>query len=355
MAALAVLQEDGDRSDSAKAEDQETTSATATESESEGCGGCKIRTRKAIAKETMDILEIAMQGEDADTDLPEVLMANPLFTSAVSAAVVGSSMQLEQDGRRGLPRQPNRGPFQVEFTDETTVASIFRLSKEGCHVAALNFASATNPGGGFLGGADAQEESLARSSGLYPCLARFQDSYYSLPINGGLYTHGTIFSPHVPFFRGDDGELRPPCLASVVTSPAVNFKRIRDPGVARKTHAIMKERARRVFHLAAAEAVDILILGAWGCGVFAGSPIEMADIFKDLVTDPKFRHIRCVFAIPDSNVRTQFSAVFAGCAPHGVRVDDERSGGRMQRQPDRKWKGKPYQTRGFREYGDDGL
>ena len=35
--------------------------------------------------------------------------------------------------------------------------------------------SPSSLGGGFLGGAQAQEESLARSSGLYPCLTKFQD------------------------------------------------------------------------------------------------------------------------------------------------------------------------------------
>src|SRR5262245_31773442 len=62
--------------------------------------------------------------------------------------------------------------MQVEVTTETTAEAGRRLvqNEQVSRVVALNFASAKNPGGGFLGGAKAQEEDLARCSGLYACL-----------------------------------------------------------------------------------------------------------------------------------------------------------------------------------------
>merc|ERR1712008_39917 len=186
------------------------------------------------------------------------------------------------------------------------------------HIAVLNFASATNPGGGFKGGAQAQEESLARSSALYPCLAKFVDCHYSLPLKSGLYTHSLIFSPLVPFFKDDDGHLCPPRLCSVVTSPACNAKKINDKSDKRLVAQVcsaMRERVRRVFHLAAAENVRVLILGAWGCGVFGGCPAQMAELFKEAITDPKFSGIRFIFAIPDARMRATFNAVLNRATP----------------------------------------
>lgn len=269
------------------------------------------------------------------------------FSEALSAAIMGSSWHPAEDGRRGLPLSTDRGPFEVTFTDDTALSCIFSLPESDGHVAVLNFASAVNPGGGFRGGAEAQEESLTRSSGLFPCLEKFKDSHYALPLNGGLYTHSMIFSPVVPFFRNDDGSLRAPRLASVITSPACNSRRIKNPKVAADVRTVMKERTRRVFHLAAAEHVDVLVLGAWGCGVFGGCPQEMAETFKQVAGDHKFQHIRCAFAIPDPTVRAVFTSVFAGQTP-------ERRRHPPPAQPEKRWKGKPRRERRMRDGGFDG-
>ena len=65
---------------------------------------------------------------------------------------------------------PTERETEVEVVDESTLAAARRLVREGGRAVALNFASAKNPGGGFVSGARAQEESLARSSALVACL-----------------------------------------------------------------------------------------------------------------------------------------------------------------------------------------
>lgn len=67
---------------------------------------------------------------------------------------------------------PSAGEHATTFEvcNDTSLRAAQRLVEQGLQVGVLNFASAKNPGGGFLSGARAQEESLARSSGLYTCL-----------------------------------------------------------------------------------------------------------------------------------------------------------------------------------------
>ena len=60
------------------------------------------------------------------------------------------------------------GSTKIKVTNQTTLDAVRDLISEGDeNVICLNFASAKNPGGGFLGGSQAQEESIARSTGLY--------------------------------------------------------------------------------------------------------------------------------------------------------------------------------------------
>jgi len=58
----------------------------------------------------------------------------------------------------------------IEIHNTTTLAAAMDLISEGYNPVALNMASAISPGGGFLSGARAQEEYLARSTALFACL-----------------------------------------------------------------------------------------------------------------------------------------------------------------------------------------
>src|SRR5205823_7936071 len=99
--------------------------------------------------------------------------------------------------------EPGNTPTRFEVANETTLAAARRLLTAGLRPVALNFASATAPGGGFLSGARAQEESLARSSGLYACLVGNAMYEFHRPRHDPMYTHYAIYSPDVPVFRTD--------------------------------------------------------------------------------------------------------------------------------------------------------
>src|SRR5207244_3589918 len=151
---------------------------------------------------------------------------------------------------------------------------------EGFRVVALNFASARHPGGGFLGGARAQEESLCRSSALYACINGNPMYAHHAPLTGGFYTNYAIYSPDVPVFRSDGGDwLDEPYLCSFITSPAVNVGALRGGESGDVIRDEMRERIEKVLAIAAAHGHIAVVLGAWGCGVFRNDPEMIAELF----------------------------------------------------------------------------
>ena len=178
-------------------------------------------------------------------------------------------------------------PIEFEVVNETTLSAAGRLAKAdgNASVLALNFASAKNPGGGFLKGSQAQEESLARASGLYPCIAQMQAMYdTNRHVRSCLYTDSMIYSPGVPVFR-DDGDqlLEAPYFVSFVTAPAVNAGVVRRRGTENvaRIENVMRGRIEKVLSLAVIHHHETLVLGAWGCGVFQNDPRDMARWFGD--------------------------------------------------------------------------
>src|SRR5439155_4311485 len=131
--------------------------------------------------------------------------------------------ELERLRQEVLARPGEQFPTAVEVVNETTLAGIARVLADGNGpVAALNFASAKNPGGGFLNGSQAQEESLARSSALHASLLRAWELYARHRASPSLlYSDAMVWSPGCPIFRDDEGRLLDePRLVSFITSPA---------------------------------------------------------------------------------------------------------------------------------------
>lgn len=174
---------------------------------------------------------------------------------------------------------------EFELVNETTLQGAARMagSKQYQRVGVLNFASARHPGGGFLGGAKAQEESLARSSGLYHSLLRCPGYYsYHRQLKTCLYSDWMIFSPDCPVLRTDRGEwLETPFVVSLITSPAPNAGAVRanEPHNLAQIPSVFRERISKLLALAAYHDCDALVLGAWGCGAFRNDPQVVAPIF----------------------------------------------------------------------------
>ncbi|MET9712730.1 TIGR02452 family protein [Nocardiopsis alba] len=218
-----------------------------------------------------------------------------------------------------LPLPEPRFETRYEVTGEDTLAAARRLTVEtGGRVAALNFASARNPGGGVANGARAQEESLARSSALYDSLIRCPDFYaHHRAERSLLYSDRVIWSPSVPVYRDAQGDWLPEAVpVDMLTSAAPNRRMVErnQPERAASVSPALESRARAVLAVAAHHGTSRLILGAWGCGVFGNDPADVAGAFGEGLHG-EFDGIfeRVVFAVLDRDpgVGRPFEEVFA--------------------------------------------
>lgn len=241
------------------------------------------RKRVEIARDTLDILEkgfyLNNDGQKIDiNDLQQYAIGN---TQYFTPEVLEKLLKNHISG--------NNFTTEYEVNNETTLDAARRLVAAGeKDVMCLNFASAKNPGGGFLGGALAQEECIARASALYPCLLQVED-YYAMhrQMRSCLYSDRMIYSPAVPIIKDEGGQLlNEPVCVTVVTSAAVNA------GVVRRderddTDSIlpaMEKRVNKLLALCAHKQHSVLVLGAWGCGVFRNDPEQIAQLFKEALS-----------------------------------------------------------------------
>ncbi len=258
---------------------------------------------RAMAAETMAIIEAGSYRSPVGRDVE--------IGSTIRAATAGTRLYLPDEE---IPAPVPRGPAApaTEVTNETSLAAARRL---GADVACLVFASARHPGGGFLSGAQAQEESIARSSALYPCQQAAGEFYDFHRRQGDLrYSDRVIYSPGVPVFRGDDGALLDePYLVSFLTAAAPNLGAIMasQPAAAASVPAALTARAGRVLAVAAAHGHRKLVLGAWGCGVFRNDPAVVAAVFATCLAQARGHFDHVTFAVLDRQRGTPAYAAFA--------------------------------------------
>lgn len=209
-----------------------------------------------------------------------------------------------------LPEAASQGfaETRVQVTNETTLQAAQRLVERGLRPLALNFANGIEPGGGFLGGARAQEEVLCRSSALYATLVG--DAMYQHHRGRPLpdSTDWTIYSPDVPVFRTDAGRtLDKPWLLSFVTCAAPYAPAVGQPA----SRELLRGRIRRVLEIGRAYGHEALVLGAWGCGAFGNDPHHTASDFREALEaefDGAFSEV--VFAITDWSPGRRFLGAF---------------------------------------------
>ena len=260
--------------------------------------------RKAIARES---LEIMRQGyyriESKENLMPvqaEIDIKQDMEQSIKDSILITPSEgeELLKQYKEGYSSLQNQSQLTIIVENISTIDAIRKLILEGKEkIGVLNFASAKNPGGGFLNGAKAQEESLAASSTLYRTLIVHEEYYReNRKCNSMIYTNHAIYSPDVVFFRDGSFRLVEPVKASVLTLPAVNMGQVMQKGedveIAKKA---MKQRMKLALAIFANEGAKNLVLGAYGCGVFRNDPKDVAIWWKELLDTEMGKHFDLVF------------------------------------------------------------
>ena len=196
-----------------------------------------------------------------------------------------------------IPVPRSAGDAKVIVTQNRSFEAAAKYKDQ--NVCVLNFASATNPGGGVTHGSSAQEECLCRCS-----------TYSGNP----LHNDDIIFTPNVQVLKDDDYRpLMDPFAVDVITCAAPNLReQPANPynpgdGDAKRIskdelYQLHKQRARRILTVAAQNEADVLILGAFGCGAFQNDPQVVARAYNDVLAE--FSH----------HFRTIEFAVY--CRPH---------------------------------------
>jgi len=239
--------------------------------------------RASLAKQTVDLVAT---GSYELPDGRRVEIRNQISDSLAKTELIRPT---EFDSL--VQPEAARTSTQFDVRNETTLSAAERLvvERQLDNVLCLNFASAKNPGGGYLGGSQAQEESLARSSALVKTLESKWEYYeFHRSCGTAMYSDHMIHSPNVPVFRSDDAALlSQPYLLSMVTSPAVNAGAVlkNEPSRGAEIETTMDTRIDKLLKLAAARNYQHLILGAWGCGVFRNEPGLIAKLFAEALQE----------------------------------------------------------------------
>ena len=197
----------------------------------------------------------------------------------------------------------------ISVTEGTTFAAARENLTRG-KVAVLNFANPHYPGGGVFQGAKAQEESLCRSSNLYPCLEGgkvFEEFYrYHQKKTDYDFSDRLIYTPGVTVFKDDapvpqlmeEGDW---FQVDVITCAAPYLMKRRYVNQTVLMNRFVS-RVRNILEAAIENEIDILILGAFGCGAFGNPPEVVARAFRQVLQERRYAtaFARIVFAIKSS-------------------------------------------------------
>lgn len=223
-----------------------------------------------------------------------------------SVAVLKEAVKSSIERQYMVAQEENIAQPKVENSQTEYVCSgkrSFEAAKDykGKKTAVLNFANNHSIGGAPFS-AGAQEESLCRCSTLLPCLEAMRKPFYQKHISlyearkiNAMGNDDLIYTPDVVVFKTDErtDPIYPKMMersewykVDVITCAAPEMRRMLS--VPANYEEIIISRIKKILDVAAKEKVEVLILGAWGCGAFKNDSNVVANAFYTLLKNYNF-------------------------------------------------------------------
>ena len=209
-----------------------------------------------------------------------------------------------------IPRNINR-KCSIRVFDCSTIRAAIECNSAhpSAKICLLNFANPIKPGGGYLDGKEGQEGSICRQTLLFPTLGM---SYmYNENKRRGSKPEASdimIYSPNVMVIRDDKYEMINNFPVDIISASAVDNRKYH----IYNSEEIMENRIRKIILTAAEEKVDILILGAFGCGIFKNNSTTTARIFHKILVEENYQKFFYLIIFPiynDANLYHIFNSI----------------------------------------------
>lgn len=224
-------------------------------------------------------------------DTLKIINSNKLLNDATNNSIKNTIIY---EKKIDISKEKNNKIATIKVLNERTINVINKFTSNK-KTAILNFASATNPGGGVKRGSNAQEESICRCTNLYSVLSTkvLFDKYYKInrEKHNSLYSDVVIYTPNIKVIKSDENictllDAKNWYEVDVITCAAPNLinKSINQTELLN----IHKERARCILTSAIINDVKNIVLGAFGCGAFKNNPEIVAQAYKEILIDEEY-------------------------------------------------------------------
>ena len=256
--------------------------------------------------------------------------------TSIQASIQGTEFYAEGDTPSIPDAKYEKTIISVNKYRSLETAMFYRRKFPNARIGIHNFASATNPGGGVRKGSRAQEEALCRCMTLLPVLETEEnwERFYRFHRKRGdsVYTSACLYTPDILAIKTDtempSRMKRDKWQAFDVLTMAAPNLRLRpnnpmNPGNSRAANLTERElfdihavRARHLLSIASHHGVEILVLGAFGCGAFENDPEVVARAYRDVLSefDGKFREVSfAVYCTPRDRRNFDVFSKMLGC------------------------------------------